>query len=654
MELKILKGVGDKTLNLLKKTNIFSLEDLLNYYPYRYNIIKFFNLNNQTSTDTIYIKSKILTIPKVAFIKKNFNKLSFIATSNHINFNVTIFNRSFLKNNLKINKEIVLHGKYDHLKNTFIASNIIFNIENNRIEPIYHLIAGLKQNVLSKIIWAGLELNYPVLDLVPNYINQKYKFLSKMEALKKIHLPASIEDIKMAKLKLIYEEFFVFMFKVNYLKIINDKDIGKAKIIDLNKEKQFANNLGFIPTKDQLLAFADIKNDMLSKKRMNRLIMGDVGSGKTLVAIYGIYLNFLAGYQSAYMAPTEILASQHYSNLKKILAELNIELITGKMNKKEKNSIKERLINGEIDLLIGTHALISEDIIFQNLGLIITDEQHRFGVNQRKSLENKGINPDVLYLSATPIPRTYALVIYRDTDISIIKTKPLGRKEVITQIKKEDEIKDVLKHVLEEVKKNHQIFVVAPLIENEESELNSVTKLKENFLKVFKNYKIEIIHGAMKQNEKEAIMHDFAVNEIQILISTTVIEVGIDIPNASMMIIFNAERFGLATLHQLRGRIGRGNSDAFCYLISNHDNERLKVMEESSDGFYITEKDFFQRKEGDLFGIRQSGDMFFKIADIKRDLKILLQAQKDCEEYMGKNDYLTDENYLKIINDLSK
>lgn len=654
MELKILKGVGDKTLNLLKKTNIFSLEDLLNYYPYRYNIIKFFNLNNQTSTDTIYIKSKILTIPKVAFIKKNFNKLSFIATSNHINFNVTIFNRSFLKNNLKINKEIVLHGKYDHLKNTFIASNIIFNIENNRIEPIYHLIAGLKQNVLSKIIWAGLELNYPVLDLVPNYINQKYKFLSKMEALKKIHLPASIEDIKMAKLKLIYEEFFVFMFKVNYLKIINDKDIGKAKIIDLNKEKQFVNNLEFIPTKDQLLAFADIKNDMLSKKRMNRLIMGDVGSGKTLVAIYGIYLNFLAGYQSAYMAPTEILASQHYSNLKKILAELNIELITGKMNKKEKNSIKERLINGEIDLLIGTHALISEDIIFQNLGLIITDEQHRFGVNQRKSLENKGINPDVLYLSATPIPRTYALVIYRDTDISIIKTKPLGRKEVITQIKKEDEIKDVLKHVLEEVKKNHQIFVVAPLIENEESELNSVTKLKENFLKVFKNYKIEIIHGAMKQNEKEAIMHDFAVNEIQILISTTVIEVGIDIPNASMMIIFNAERFGLATLHQLRGRIGRGNSDAFCYLISNHDNERLKVMEESSDGFYITEKDFFQRKEGDLFGIRQSGDMFFKIADIKRDLKILLQAQKDCEEYMGKNDYLTDENYLKIINDLSK
>ena len=394
---------------------------------------------------------------------------------------------------------------------------------------------------------------------------------------------------------------------------------------------------------------------MISKKRMNRLILGDVGSGKTSVAAYAIYLNYLSGYQTAFMAPTEILAHQHYKSLRKLFDNTNmcVEVITGHMSKKEKSAIYKRLINKEIDLLIGTHALISDDLKFNKLGLIITDEQHRFGVMQRNNLENKGIKPDVLYLSATPIPRTYALTIYGDTDVSIIKTKPVGRKEIITKVYKEKDIKEVLLKMYEQIKLGHQVFVVSPLIENEESDLNSVVKLKEKFQMAFKNYKVEIIHGKMKQEVKDAIMNAFLNKQIDVLISTTVIEVGIDVPNATIMAIYNAERFGLATLHQLRGRVGRGEYQSYCFLISDKDNDRLKVMEESNDGFYITEKDFEQRREGDLFGTKQSGDMVFKIADIKRDYSILVQTQKDSLDFVKNKKYLEYDHYLRLVDDLN-
>ncbi len=653
MKLSNIKSLGKKTEEVLNNIGIKSAVDLLTYYPYKYNFIKLQKLNEFSASTNGYVEAEIISSPTVMYVKKNFNRLSFKVMIDSEILNVTIFNRAFLKQNLIVGRTIVLIGKYNSLKNNFLASDIKFNFINNSIEPIYHLSSGIKQAQLKKYINNAMELT--INDKIPNYINEKYNFIEKNKAIKLIHNPTSLEDIKKSRLKLIYEELFEFMFKINYLKFKNQNECGIERKVNILCEQNFIKNLPFEPTKDQLKAFEEIKIDLTGKRKMNRLILGDVGSGKTLVATYSIYLNFLSGYQTAFMAPTEILAVQHYHSIKKMLQKYNIctEIITGKMSKKEKESIRKRLMSNEINLLIGTHAIINEDIIFNNLGLVITDEQHRFGVMQRKNLENKAINPDVLFLSATPIPRTYALVLYGDSDVSIIKTKPSGRKEILTKIYKEKEIKEVLRKCYEELNNKHQIFVVSPLIDNNDSELNSVFDLKEKLSKAFKdNFNIEIIHGGMKQSEKDAIMHEYISNNINILISTTVIEVGVDVPNASVMVIFNAERFGLATLHQLRGRVGRSELQSYCYLISEHNSDRLKVMEESNDGFYITEKDFENRKEGDLFGTKQSGDMVFKIANLKKDYQIVMQTQKDAEEFVKQKKYTEYKYYTDLIENI--
>lgn len=661
MNLNLIKNIGPKTENLLNKLNIYTVEDLLTFYPYRYNIIKLKNINEVTDGEVCFIPATILSACKVFYIRRNFNRLDFIVSSNNINFKVTIFNRAFLKNNLTINREVVLIGKYNKLKNTFVASDIKFSVEDNKIEAKYHLTEGIKNNTLEKIIGEALKLDYDIPDYVPEIFNIHYKLLSKRDAIRLIHQPKSVEDIKKSELKLIYEELFLYMFKINYLSTINKEALGTPKHFREDELNEFLSNLSFKLTTDQETTINDILNDLKSNRRMNRLVLGDVGSGKTIVAITAIYACFLSGYQSAFMAPTEILAKQHYEQVKNYFSDydIKVELLTGSLTKKQKEKIYERLEQGEIDLIIGTHALLNVGAEFKNLGLVITDEQHRFGVNQRNTLQNKGSkkNADVLYLSATPIPRTYALTIYGDLDLSQIKTKPNLRKEIITKVVLEKNIREVLLKMYEELKLGHQIFVVSPLIEqNDEINLNSVYELKEKLSKAFNSdvIKIEILHGKLKQKEKDELMLKFQKGEIRILISTTVIEVGIDIPNASMMVIFNAERFGLATLHQLRGRVGRSDIQSFCYLVTNvSDNARLKVMEESNDGFYISEKDFEQRGHGDLFGVKQSGEETLKIADFKRDYKILLQAKKDSEIYLKKSLYkgnLLYEKELEKIN----
>ncbi len=661
MNLNLIKNIGPKTENLLNKLNIYTVEDLLTFYPYRYNIIKLKNIDEVTDGEVCFVPATILSACKVFYIRRNFNKLDFIASSNNINFKVTIFNRAFLKNNLTINKEVVLIGKYNKLKNTFVASDIKFSVEDNKIEVKYHLTEGIKNNTLEKLIGEALKLDYDIPDYVPEMFNIHYKLLSKRDAIRLIHQPNSVEDIKKSELKLIYEELFLYMFKINYLSTINKEALGTPKHFREDELNEFLSNLSFKLTTDQETTISDILNDLKSNRRMNRLVLGDVGSGKTIVAITAIYACFLSGYQSAFMAPTEILAKQHYEQVKNYFSnyDIKVELLTGSLTKKQKEKIYERLEQGEIDLIIGTHALLNAGAEFKNLGLVITDEQHRFGVNQRNTLQNKGSkkNADVLYLSATPIPRTYALTIYGDLDLSQIKTKPNLRKEIITKVVLEKNIREVLLKMYEELKLGHQIFVVSPLIEqNDEINLNSVYELKEKLSKAFNSdvIKIEILHGKLKQKEKDELMLKFQKGEIRILISTTVIEVGIDIPNASMMVIFNAERFGLATLHQLRGRVGRSDIQSYCYLVTNvNDNARLKVMEESNDGFYISEKDFEQRGHGDLFGVKQSGEETLKIADFKRDYKILLQAKKDSEIYLKKSLYkgnLLYEKELEKIN----
>lgn len=662
MDLNLVKGVGEKAIEYLSNLNLYTINDLLFYYPYRYNFIKVIPLLEAPDDVTVTIKGIVDTEPRVSYINKSLNKMVFRINTDGYLVNVTIFNRSFYKSNLKLGRMINLIGKYNRQKNTFTASDIKFEIIRNfKIEPVYHLVKGIKSKGLSKLINECFNMNVEVEDYIPKYIVDKYKFMNKLEAAYNIHFPSNIDILKKARLRAIYEEFFVFMFKMNYLKHQYDLDnVGLGREVDRLKVDEFINTLPFKLTKDQLESVNDIYNDLLSPKRMNRLILGDVGSGKTCVASIGMYINYLSGYQSSLMAPTEILARQHYDSISSMFKNTNIKiaLLVGSMKKSEKNKVYQELKEGQIDILIGTHALISEGVIFNNLGLVITDEQHRFGVNQRSNLQNKGIKSDVLYLSATPIPRTYALTIYGDMDTSIIKTKPNGRKDIITKIVKEKDLKDVLFHMVEEIKLGHQIYVVAPLIEDEdgESNLNDVVKLKEKFDTAFNNkIRVEILHGKMKNADKDAIMEEYKNGDIKVLISTTVIEVGVDVKNSTMMVIFNAERFGLATLHQLRGRVGRNDVQSYCYLISNLDVERLKVMEESNDGFYISEKDFELRGEGDLFGTRQSGDMVFKLADIRRDFKILVQCKKDSDEFIkinlvnNFNDYPQFKNIIKEL-----
>lgn len=659
MELNKIEGITNRYIKLLNTLGIYTAEDLMEYYPYRYQVYNVDNISSVQDKSNVVIEGKINSIPLVRYIRGKLNILTFKMLTNMKEINVTIYNRAFMKKNLTPLKDITVIGKYDEKKNLVVASNILLSkIDNGSIESIYHLTSGLSNNQINKFINNASTLDLKIDDYIPEYLNTKYNFISKKEAIEKIHFPKDISEVKEAKLKLIYEELFKFMFKINYLKFEKTKEEKTSvKVCSKDKLDSFINSLPFSLTKDQISSINDIYKDMTSNKRMNRLLCGDVGSGKTIVAVLASYINFIAGYQTALMVPTEILAKQHFENISKLFKSLNIniEILLGKTKKKDKEKIYEELKSGRINLLIGTHSLLNEKVEFNNLGLVITDEQHRFGVAQRENLRTKGKLPDILYMSATPIPRTYALTIYGDMDISLIKTKPSGRKEVKTIIKSESEIKEVLYMMLEEIKKGHQVYVVSPLIEDNASALSSALELEKKIKMAFSNkIKVGLLHGKLSNDEKENIMNDFKNGDIKVLVSTTVIEVGVDVENATMMVIFNADRFGLATLHQLRGRIGRNDLDCSCILIGNL-NQRLKVLEESNDGFYITEKDYEMRKEGDLFGVKQSGDMTFKIADIKRDFKILLKAKEDSNEFIEKNKenyFKNDEKYYKIINEI--
>lgn len=659
MELNKIEGITNRYIKLLNTLGIYTAEDLMEYYPYRYQVYNVDNISSVQDKSNVVIEGKINSIPLVRYIRGKLNILTFKMLTNMKEINVTIYNRAFMKKNLTPLKDITVIGKYDEKKNLVVASNILLSkIDSGSIESIYHLTSGLSNNQINKFINNASNLDLKIDDYIPEYLNTKYNFISKKKAIEKIHFPKDISEVKEAKLKLIYEELFKFMFKINYLKFEKTKEEKTSvKVCSKDKLDSFINSLPFSLTKDQISSINDIYKDMTSNKRMNRLLCGDVGSGKTIVAVLASYINFIAGYQTALMVPTEILAKQHFENISKLFKSLNIniEILLGKTKKKDKEKIYEELKSGRINLLIGTHSLLNEKVEFNNLGLVITDEQHRFGVVQRENLRTKGKLPDILYMSATPIPRTYALTIYGDMNISLIKTKPSGRKEVKTIIKSESEIKEVLYMMLEEIKKGHQVYVVSPLIEDNASALSSALELEKKIKMAFSNkIKVGLLHGKLSNDEKENIMNDFKNGDIKVLVSTTVIEVGVDVENATMMVIFNADRFGLATLHQLRGRIGRNDLDCSCILIGNL-NQRLKVLEESNDGFYITEKDYEMRKEGDLFGVKQSGDMTFKIADIKRDFKILLKAKEDSNEFIEKNKenyFKNDEKYYKIINEI--
>ena len=659
MELTDIKGVGPKTLDHLHELGIYTLDDLLTDYPYRYDLFEPTNLTEQYDNERIAINVIVETTATTAFIRKNFNKLQFRVNHNGKTMYAVIFNRAFLKPHIVIGKTITLVGKYDVKRNTFICDDIKLNpITKKEIIPIYHVKKGIKSNDILKIIESAIDDSAKIPNYVPDEFIMKYDFISKKQALRMIHMPHKEEEIKKAKVYLKYEELFLFLFKIAYMKDENENIYKEEKNFDEKKVENFIASLPFTLTDSQEEALKLILDDIKSNKKMNRLVLGDVGSGKTIISFISMYANFLAGYQSVLMAPTEVLARQHFESAISYFKDyhLTIDILVGSMTKKEKEAVKARLASGEIDILIGTHAIIEDAVSFYRLGLVITDEQHRFGVKQREILKSKGEVPDALYMSATPIPRTYALTLYGDLDVSFIRHKPGGRKTIVTKIKKYSELKDVLMHVLEEIKAGHQVYVVASIIDdNEELDLKSVETLKEKFNMAYQGkIPIEILHGKLKQREKDAIMERFKNNETKILISTTVIEVGVDVKNATVMVIFDADRFGLATIHQLRGRVGRNNIDSYCYLISDKEIDRLKVLEESNDGFYIAEKDLELRGEGDLFGTMQSGVKTFKIANLKTDLKIMMQAKSDSEEYLKSGQYKNNMNYKKIVRDLER
>jgi len=653
MNLENIKGIGPKTLNVLGRLGIYSVYDLLTYYPYRYDFIKRSDINLLKENEKIIIDGVVENNAIVTYLRNHKDKMTFNLNIGSKILKVSIFNRGYLKNKIIAGTKITVFGKYE--KNSITATDIRFSPLNNdtKIESVYHVTTGINSKQVNSIINSVISMD--IIDYVPDYLNEKYNFKDKKLSVLEVHNPHNLELLKSAINKLKYEELFLFMLKINYLKQTK-QSIGLKRTVNKEDVLKFISNLPFTLTNDQVKACEEIYDDLCSDKRMNRLLQGDVGSGKTIVAFISLYINYLSGYQGALMAPTEILARQHYLNLIKLLPDLKIELLTGKLSLKEKKKILSSLKSGDIDILIGTHALFSDDVIYNNLGLVITDEQHRFGVNQRGSLRNKGIMPDVLYMSATPIPRTYALTLFGDMDISSIKTKPSGRKEIINYLYDDTEIKKVLSLMYEQITLKHQIYVIAPLIEESDKiELENVIKLKDKMELAFgKVCKIGIMHGKLSNIEKEQVMDDFKNNKIQILISTTVIEVGVDVSNATMMVVFDAYRFGLSALHQLRGRVGRSELQSYFVMISNQEAKRLKILTDTNDGFEVSEEDFKLRGSGDLFGIRQSGDMQFKLADLKKDYKMLVMARDDSLEFLSnyKDKYHYIYDYISSVNRL--
>ena len=636
MELEKLDKIGPKTAKTLNNLGIYNAEDLIRNYPYRFLIFAKRDINNPKYYDEFVSDGIVESMPTLNFFKGKMNRLTFRCNVQNKIVKVVIFNRAFLKPNIIIGKEVTIIGKYDPKKETIVATNIrLGNLNKVEIEPVYHLCKGITSKQMNAFIKKALSA-VKENNNIPKELISKYNLMSEDEAIRIINNPKDENSLKTALKTLKYEEIFTYMKNIKLLKKKNEihKDVYK-KEVSLNMVHNFINSLPFKLTSDQEKIVFKMLDEICGDTLMNRLLQGDVGSGKTIVAFIISYALYTGGYQTSFMAPTEVLARQHYKNACDIFKDTNfkIGLLTGKMTLKEKRKVYEDIQNKKIDMLIGTHALISDKVVWNNLGLVITDEQHRFGVNQRQTLKNKGLNVEVLMMSATPIPRTYALTIYGDTDTSSIKTKPNGRIPVITKVKKEDEIKYVLERIYKALKNQNQVYVIAPMIEeNEDTDYTNVYDLKHKFSLAFKNYNIEILHGKMDNLEKEKVMDEYAKGNIDILISTTVIEVGVDVKNATVMVIFDADRFGLSTLHQLRGRVGRNNLQSYCYLISDKDTKRLKIMEEENDGYKISEADFKLRGQGDLFGSRQSGALSFKLSDVRKDYDLLVKVRDDVNK----------------------
>lgn len=658
--IQFIKGVGEKRAKLFNSLGIFCVDSLIHFYPRKYedwSASK--SLEAVKSGETVSIKATLITPVKEAMIRRGLTlfKCKFSDGENVIS--VTIFNNKYLAKSLRIYEDYYLYGKIEKsLLNFSMNSPKIEKAENIlAIQPVYPAKEKLTSRSISKIMKTALDELGEIEETLDDEIMQKYSLISLDKAIRNIHFPNSADDYLPARKRLIFEELLTL--QLGLLKLKSNKKSETALVIKDDYSSEFEKLLPFNLTNAQKRIICECLQDMKSKYPCNRLVQGDVGSGKTAVAASLIYSVIKNGYQATMMAPTEILATQHYESLLKILAPagINIRLLTGSTPAKEKKEIKKALFDGEIDLIIGTHALIQNDVAFKNLALVITDEQHRFGVKQRAQLAEKGEDVHTIVMSATPIPRTLGLILYGDLDISILDELPPGRQEIRTDVVDSRYHKRLYKFIKDAIARGEQCYIVCPAVEENETNIKSAEELADELANgEFKGYNLGILHGKMKPKDKEAIMKSFASGKVSLLVATTVVEVGVDVPNATIMVIENAERFGLSTLHQLRGRVGRGNKKSYCVLVSDAKGEtareRLMTMKKYSDGFKIADTDLKLRGPGDFFGSRQHGLPELKIADMVEDMDTLQNAQ-ECAKSILRNDFSL-SNHPALKNQMNK
>ena len=666
--IRYIKGVGETREKLMIKLGIITLRDLVGYFPRAYDdrtIIK--SIDSLIIGETVCVRAMAAEKPRLSHIRKGLDLVKLRAVDERGSLEITFFNQPFVKDAIKQGETYIFYGKISGTLLRPEMNSPLFETETKgdgigRIVPLYSLTAGLSQKILMNAVRNGLDLCSDELpDVMPDSIVREYELCRARYAYENIHFPPDFKELDIARRRLIFEELFVL---VTAMKLLREKRVEKTgRGLTLPDFNEFYDIFPFNPTNAQIRAINEAAADMASSRPMSRLIQGDVGSGKTLVAAACCWMTWRSGFQSAFMAPTEILAKQHYQSLTTLLEPLGmrIGLLTGSMTAKGKRETNEKLSLGEIDLIVGTHALISESVQFRDLALVITDEQHRFGVNQRSLLTEKGDSPHVLVMSATPIPRTLALIIYGDLDVSIIDEMPPGRKEISTHIVDERHRERSYEFVKKLVAEGRQVYIICPMVEEDDiiesdgmgdtksaSGLKSVKDYYEVLSKkVFPNLRVELVHGKMPTKKKDAVMSAFASGEADILVATTVVEVGVDVPNAALMIIENADRFGLSQLHQLRGRVGRGEHESYCVLFRTGNTrepspcvrddvsrERLEIMKSTNDGFKIAEEDLKLRGPGDFFGSRQHGLPVMHIANFATDMLVLHQAQNAAENLL--------------------
>ncbi|MCO6017657.1 ATP-dependent DNA helicase RecG [Carnobacterium divergens] len=657
----VLPQVGAKRLEALHQLGIFTVLDLLSHYPFRYEDIQVKDLSEIEDQEKVTLKGDVVSEAVLTRFGPKKNRLVFRMAIDHAVIAVTFFNQPYLKSKIHAGEEIAVFGKWDDKRKSLTGMKILgaqIEQEEAGFESIYSANKGIKQKtILNLVTEAFARYEELIPEIIPAYLKEKYRLISHRDAIYAMHFPTSEEQTKQARREVVFEEFFVFQMKMQVLRK-QEKAVGKGTALTYNVAdlRRFIASLPFELTNAQKRVVNEICGDLRKSLHMHRLLQGDVGSGKTIVAAIALFATSNAGFQSALMVPTEILAEQHMESLVQLFdpLEVRIALLTGSTKTKMRREILTELANGELDVLIGTHALIQEDVSFQNLGLVITDEQHRFGVNQRKILREKGDHPDVLFMTATPIPRTLAITAYGEMDVSIIDELPAGRIPIETTWTRPKNFEHTLHFIETQLRKGSQAYVICPLIEESESlDVKNATDIYEKLQAYYEpNFQVGLLHGKMKPAEKEAVMERFKKNQLQVLVSTTVIEVGVNVPNATTMVIYDADRFGLSQLHQLRGRVGRGTKESYCILVANPKNdtgiERMKIMTETTDGFVLSEKDLELRGAGDLFGSKQSGAPEFKVGDIIGDFGALEAARNEAALLVNQEAFYVSPDYQSL------